>query len=131
MYTREVRPGEPFDIGFGAWTADYPDPSSMLGPLLTTGADLPSFADPAYQRRLGETAQLTGPKRYLTYGELDLDLARNAHRLRQLSEPGLLLTAHRLPELRRIRHRSRRALHQARATLNAGSARPHAPQSAS
>jgi ABC-type oligopeptide transport system substrate-binding subunit len=78
MYTREVRPGEPFDIGFGAWTADYPDPSSMLGPLLTTGADLPSFADPAYQRRLGETAQLTGPKRYLTYRELDLDLARNA-----------------------------------------------------
>jgi hypothetical protein len=50
----------------------------VLGPLLTTGANTPSFDDPAYQNQLTQTAQLTGPKRYLTYGKLDLDLARNA-----------------------------------------------------
>jgi ABC-type oligopeptide transport system substrate-binding subunit len=78
MAARESRPGAGFDIGFGDWIPDYPDPGVVLGPLLTTGAGLPSFADPAYQRRLAQTAQLTGPTRYLTYGKLDLDLARNA-----------------------------------------------------
>jgi peptide/nickel transport system substrate-binding protein len=78
LYTRELRPGEPYDIGFGARGADYPDPAAVLGPLLTTGANTPSFDDPAYQNQLTQTAQLTGPKRYLTYGKLDLDLARNA-----------------------------------------------------
>jgi YVTN family beta-propeller protein len=78
MYTREVRPGEPFDIGFGIWVPDFPDPRDTLGSVLTRGADLPSFADPAYQRRLAQAAQLSGLTRYLTYGKLDLDLARNA-----------------------------------------------------
>jgi ABC-type oligopeptide transport system substrate-binding subunit len=78
MYTRELKPGEPFDIGFGVWVADYPDPGAILGPLLTRGGNTRSFNDSAYQRRLARTAQLTGPNRYLTYGQLDLDLARNA-----------------------------------------------------
>jgi YVTN family beta-propeller protein len=78
MYTRENRPGEPFDIGFAIWIPDYPDPGDVLGPLLTTGSSVPSFADPAYQRQLAQAAQLTGPKRYRSYGVLDLDLVRNA-----------------------------------------------------
>jgi YVTN family beta-propeller protein len=78
MYTRELKPGEPFDIGFGSWGADYPDPAAILGPLLTHGAWIPSFKEPAYQRRLAQTARLSGPRRYLTYGKLDLELARNA-----------------------------------------------------
>lgn len=78
MYTRENRPGEPFDIGFAIWIPDYPDPGDVLGPLLTTGGNVPSFTDRAYQRQLARAAQLTGPNRYLTYGKLDLDLARNA-----------------------------------------------------
>jgi ABC-type oligopeptide transport system substrate-binding subunit len=76
MYTRELKPGEPFDIGFGVWVPDYPDPAAVLGPLLTHGAYIPNFNAPAYQRRLAQAAQLTGPNRYVTYGKLDLELAR-------------------------------------------------------
>jgi hypothetical protein len=38
----------------------------------------PTFKDPAYQRKLAKAARLSGPERYITYGKLDLDLARNA-----------------------------------------------------
>ena len=71
-------PGEPFDLAWEGWLPDYPDPYSMLTPLLSDNAIAPSFEDPAYQRRLAAAESLSGPKRYLTYGELDLDLARNA-----------------------------------------------------
>jgi YVTN family beta-propeller protein len=71
-------PGEPFDLAIAVWLADYPDPNQMLNPLLDGSVGYPSFADPAYQRRLAAAARVSGPQRYLTYGELDLDLARNA-----------------------------------------------------
>jgi YVTN family beta-propeller protein len=71
-------PGEPFDLAWEGWLPDYPDPYSMLTPLLSDNAIAPSFQDPAYQRRLAAAEPLSGPKRYLTYGELDLDLARKA-----------------------------------------------------
>jgi ABC-type oligopeptide transport system substrate-binding subunit len=77
MYKRESTPGERFDIGYAVWIPDYPDPGDVLGPLLTSGTSAP-LADPAYQRRLAQAARLTGPNRYLTYGKLDLALARNA-----------------------------------------------------
>jgi hypothetical protein len=38
----------------------------------------PTFNDPVYQRKLSRAARLSGPERYLTYGKLDLDPARNA-----------------------------------------------------
>jgi hypothetical protein len=38
----------------------------------------PTFNDRAYRRKLAAAARLSGPKRYLSYGELDLDLARDA-----------------------------------------------------
>ena len=88
MFAREDKPGAPFDIGFGVWVPDYPDPGNVLGPLLTTGA-LPSFADAVYQRRLAQAGRLSGPKRYLTYGNLDLDLARNASPLIAYANSGL------------------------------------------
>ena len=50
----------------------------MLNTLLDGSAGIPALHDPAYQRRLAAAAQLSGPERYLTYGALDLDLARNA-----------------------------------------------------
>jgi YVTN family beta-propeller protein len=71
-------PGEPFDLAITGWAADYPDPSQMLNTLLDGSAGIPAFNDPAYQRRLATAARASGPQRYLTYGALDLDLARNA-----------------------------------------------------
>ena len=80
-------PGEPFDLAIAGWLADYPDPNQMLNPLLDGSLGYPSFADPAYQRRLAVAARLSGPQRYLTYGALDLDLARNAAPLAAFSNP--------------------------------------------
>lgn len=78
LFTRLATPGQPFDLGYMGWQADYPDPSQMLNPLLVDSSNLPPLADPAYQRRLAQAAPHNGPERYLTYGNLDLDLARNA-----------------------------------------------------
>jgi hypothetical protein len=49
----------------------------MLNMLFEGNAVL-GFNDPNYPRKLAAAARLSGPNRYLTYGNLDLDLARNA-----------------------------------------------------
>ena len=77
MFLREGRPSEPFDLGYVGWIADYPDPWAMLDTVLEQGA-FPNFNDTAYQRRLAQAARLSGPERYLTYGKLEVDMARNA-----------------------------------------------------
>jgi YVTN family beta-propeller protein len=78
LFTRMVRKGEPFDIAWTGWVADYPDPDDFLNLLLESGNALPSFDDPVWKRRLARAAELTGPERYLTYGTLDVALARSA-----------------------------------------------------
>ena len=50
----------------------------MLTSILDDSTVAPTVNDPAYQRKLAKAARLSGPQRYLTYGKLDLDLARNA-----------------------------------------------------
>jgi YVTN family beta-propeller protein len=87
LFDHLARPGEPFDLAIAGWLVDYPDPSQMLNALLDGSARIPSFRDPAYQRRLAAAARLSGPQRYLTYGALDLDLARNAGPLAAFSNP--------------------------------------------
>jgi peptide/nickel transport system substrate-binding protein len=78
LFTKEARPGEPFDIALVSWGSDYPDPAPMLNLLLESGTVIPTFDDPTYRARLAAAARLTGPKRYLTYARLDADLARDA-----------------------------------------------------
>ena len=78
LFAREARPGEPFDLAWNGWIPDYPDPQAMLTSILEESSVGPTFNAPAYQRKLAAAAGLSGPERYLTYGELDLDLARNA-----------------------------------------------------
>jgi ABC-type transport system substrate-binding protein len=77
FYTLLSTPGEPFDLAIADWYVYDPDPAQMLNWLLDGGTGIPSFNDPAYQRRLTAAERLSGPQRYLTYGALDLDLARN------------------------------------------------------
>jgi hypothetical protein len=38
---------------------------------------IPPFDDPGYARKAAAAARLTGPRRYLAYGALDADVARN------------------------------------------------------
>ena len=71
-------PGAPFDLAYYGWTADYPDPDDFLNFLLDNSSNLPTVDDPLAQQRMATAARLSGPERYLTYGALDLDLARNA-----------------------------------------------------
>ena len=106
-------PGAPFDLAYYGWTADYPDPDDFLNFLLDNSSNLPTLDDPLAQQRMATAARLSGPERYLTYGALDLDLARNAApagRVWQPLEPRLLLGADRLPDVRDLRDGPRGAL---------------------
>jgi ABC-type oligopeptide transport system substrate-binding subunit len=74
--------GEPFDIGWHAWSADYADPYDFLNVLLdgknigdTNNQNFAYFNDAKYTKKLEAAAKLTGDARYKTYGELDVDLA--------------------------------------------------------
>jgi YVTN family beta-propeller protein len=78
LFTRLARKGEPFDIAWEGWVGDYPDPDEWLNVLLGSGSAIPAFDDPVWKRRLDRAAALTGPQRYLTYGRLDAELARDA-----------------------------------------------------
>jgi ABC-type transport system substrate-binding protein len=78
LLARLASPGAPFDLGYYAWETDFPDPYGMLNQLLGTSALYPPFDASSWQRKLAATARLSGPERYLAYGKLDLDLARNA-----------------------------------------------------
>jgi YVTN family beta-propeller protein len=84
LLERLSRRNEPFDIGVfpRPWVADYPDPDDFLN-LLLAGSALPQtnfahFDDPSYNRRLAYAASLSGRRRYLEYGDLDIALARDA-----------------------------------------------------
>jgi YVTN family beta-propeller protein len=78
LFTRETAPNPGFDLASQGWGPDYLDPSAMLDALLDDPANGPVLRDPAAQRQLAAAAQLTGPRRYLTYGRLDLRLAAQA-----------------------------------------------------
>jgi ABC-type transport system substrate-binding protein len=77
--------GEPFDIAPFAWAPDYYDPSTFLNPLFdgrrirrVHNDDTSCFNSPKYNRLLAKAARLQGRTRYRFYGQLDVDLARNA-----------------------------------------------------
>ena len=92
----------------------------MLEHAARAGRRRPTFNDRPTRGALAAAARLSGPERYLTYGKLDLDLARNActaGRVRQPPHPRLLLHPDRLPNLRGLRHGPRGAMHQAQPTI--------------
>jgi peptide/nickel transport system substrate-binding protein len=75
-------PGEPWDIALQLWTPDYVDPYAYVNRLLdgsfSGGSNLAHFDSAKYNRRMRQAARLEGAARYERYGELDVDLARNA-----------------------------------------------------
>jgi peptide/nickel transport system substrate-binding protein len=78
LFHREETPGKAFDLAWAGWLPFYPDPPAMLSEILEDSSVGPTFNDPVYRRKLANAARLSGPERYLAYGKLDLDLARNA-----------------------------------------------------
>jgi YVTN family beta-propeller protein len=78
--TRILRPDEPFDLFFPiSISGGYPDPADFLGLPGTTGALAfsPFFDDPSYERKVRAASRLSGPRRYLAYGALDVDTTRD------------------------------------------------------
>ena len=85
LFAKVGTKGEPFDIALTGWAADYPDPFNFLNNLLdgtriraSGNSNMAYFDDPTQNRRLKAAAKLAGLERYRAYGELDVDLARNA-----------------------------------------------------
>jgi len=77
--------GEPFDMAATGWVVDYADPVDVLenlfdGRRISADGNFNTayFDEPAYNRKLTVAANLSGPQRYRAYGELDVELARDA-----------------------------------------------------
>ena len=86
FFKRLGRKGEPYDLALSEWYADYADPVTFLGyfdprrgptnPNQSTNVS--HFDEPGYTRRLAAAERLSPPGRYVAYGRLESDLARNA-----------------------------------------------------
>jgi len=81
---REGTQGEPFDMTTEGWINDYLDPFDTLNVFFdgttirpSNNNDLSYLNDPSVNAQLQAAAQLTGPDRYTTYGNLDVALARD------------------------------------------------------
>jgi ABC-type transport system substrate-binding protein len=80
----ETKGGE-FDIGINGWGADYADPYDFLNVLLdgsklqaSNNVNISYFNNPAYNKKMLQASALAGASRFKTYGQLDIDLMKNA-----------------------------------------------------
>ena len=86
LFQRLGRKGERYDLALSRWYADYADPLTFLGffdprrgPANPNQSTHDSYFDePGYTRRLAAAERLSPPERYVAYGRLESDLARNA-----------------------------------------------------
>jgi ABC-type oligopeptide transport system substrate-binding subunit len=85
QFEKEGTRGEPFDMTLEGWSADYPDPYDFMNVLLSGDSihaannnNVAYFNSPEYNKKLEAAARLTGAKRYTTYGNLDIDMMKNA-----------------------------------------------------
>ena len=77
--------GEPFNIVWAGWAADYADPYDFINVLLDgrriqaeNNQNFAYFNDPEFNRRMEEASRLTGEEREEAYAELDEDITRAA-----------------------------------------------------
>jgi ABC-type transport system substrate-binding protein len=85
QFQKEGNRGEPFDIADEGWLADYADPYDFINVLLsgdnihaTNNNNFAYFNSPKYNQLMAQAQQLTGAKRYGTYGNLDINISQNA-----------------------------------------------------
>jgi len=84
QFTKTGTRGEPFDLTLEGWHMDYFDPYDFI--FLLDGStirpannvDFSYFNSPAYNRKIAAAAALVGQARYRAFGNLDIDLAKNA-----------------------------------------------------
>jgi ABC-type transport system substrate-binding protein len=77
--------GSDFDIFLIAWFADYPDPFDFINVLLdgqniqdANNSNYSYFNSPKYNKLMSDAARLSGQARYTAYGNLDVDMMKNA-----------------------------------------------------
>ncbi|HSC50102.1 MAG TPA: ABC transporter substrate-binding protein [Gaiellaceae bacterium] len=78
--------GNDADLGVSmGWCSDYPDPYDWINILFYGGfiresgnLNYSQFDVPKWNRRMEAAARLVGPERFRAYGQLDLDLMRQA-----------------------------------------------------
>ncbi len=85
QFEKEGTRGEPFDMTLEGWSADYPDPFDFINVLLSGDSihdannnNVAYFNSPAYNKKMEAAARLSGAARYSAYGNLDIDLMKNA-----------------------------------------------------
>ncbi|MGB2953593.1 MAG: ABC transporter substrate-binding protein [Gaiellaceae bacterium] len=85
MYKKCGTKGEPFDICDVGWVADYPDPFDFIDVLLngnnihgSNNNNYPYFNDKHYNFLMGQAERQVGAKRYKLYGQLDINITKNA-----------------------------------------------------
>lgn len=85
QFGKEGTKGEPFDIGFEGWFADYADPFDFINILLdgdtireSNNVNFSYFNDPVYKKKMQAAAKLSGAERFKTYGALDIEIASKA-----------------------------------------------------
>jgi ABC-type transport system substrate-binding protein len=75
-----------YDLTLGGWHADFSDPSDFMtlvdgakvNPRPGRGPNDSRFSDPRYTRWIRQAGQLVGERRHEAFGELDVDVMRNA-----------------------------------------------------
>jgi peptide/nickel transport system substrate-binding protein len=84
QFSKEGTKGEPFDIAFEGWQADYPDPYDFLNVLLdgrtirdANNVDFSYLNDPTVNKQLDEAAATTGSDRVAAYSKLNEELVKN------------------------------------------------------
>jgi ABC-type oligopeptide transport system substrate-binding subunit len=82
---KEGTRGEPFDLTLEGWIADYADPYDFINVLLSgdnlhdsNNNNVAYFNDPSFNKKMTQASNLSGAQRYSTYGNLDIDIMKNA-----------------------------------------------------
>jgi peptide/nickel transport system substrate-binding protein len=82
LYRKASEPNAAFDIAFGNWLADYVDPYQYTNTLFESsfigGSNVAHFDSPRFDSLMRRAARLQGTARYRAYGDLDVQLARDA-----------------------------------------------------
>jgi len=82
---KEGTRGEPFDMTYEGWIADYADPFDFVNVLLdgdnlkdSNNNNVAYFNNPTYNKAMDQAAKLFGAARYNAYAKLDQDITTKA-----------------------------------------------------
>ena len=74
--------GRPFDLAAVSWIGVFPDASDYINSLFDSrfigDTNIGGFRSPKYDRMMRHAATLSGEARYRAFGNLDVELARDA-----------------------------------------------------